>query len=234
MVEQADMSMTASAMEGGQSHAGDETLLVKFYDKPRLDTTKSEAEGRQIWVDAVYINIMVPGNKDNIIDRPAMDMDKTRFHQHWSKFQARESQDAIEGTLLSEWPAISRTMVEEFKFFNIRTIEQLLATTDGNTPQIMGIAALKKKAAQFMEAADQQKAANDLAARDEQIAALTAKVDGLLERVEGLLSGDNAKQPAVTVTALDTAPDTADETAATVDDSGEKPARRRKKKVETE
>jgi hypothetical protein len=186
MLQEADMGVTQMAM-GSNQNAGDETLLVKFFMKATLDGKKTETEGRPIFKEVPHIQIMQPGNKDSIILRPARQMDFDRFPEHYRKFQTRtDDEEYIEGTLLEAWPGVTRAQVEELRFFNVRTVEQLASMTDTNSQGLMGINMLKRKAKAYLEEADgnaakqalaEQKAKNeDLEAK---IAALTARLGEL-------------------------------------------------------
>jgi hypothetical protein len=168
---------TDLAMNNGR-HFGDSHLLVKFFMHPRIQQTKSAEEGRPIYKEEIYIQIMQPGNKDSIVIRPAMDMDKHRFAEHFRKFEARESQETVEGTLLDEWAGITRSQAEELKFMNVKTVEQLANMSDSNAQNVMGLNMLKQKANKFMETAE----AN---ATDEKFADLQAKFDSLVAKMEG-------------------------------------------------
>jgi len=183
MLQEADYGLTDSAfqMNDNNRYAGDHMLLVKFFVHPKLDSTRSAEEGRPIYIDREYVQIMQPGNKDSIIMRPATDMDKQRFAEHYRKFKAREDQERVEGTLLEEWPGVSRSQVLELKFFNIRTVEQLANLSDNQARNIMGINLMKQRAEQWLakakdentqKALDETKA--ELAALKEQLAQLQA------------------------------------------------------------
>lgn len=177
MLAEADSGLTAMAMAGQQGRfQGDEYLLVRFFIHPKRDPQRSAAEGREIFVDTPYISIMQPGNKDSIVIRPATKMDKDRFAEHWRKFQARtgDEEDVIEGTLLSEWPGCTRAQVEELRYLNVRTVEQLAGMSDSNSQNIMGIQLLKTKAKKYLEAADKSATA-------EALADLQAKYDALIQ-----------------------------------------------------
>jgi hypothetical protein len=160
MIE-SEYGTTELAMNQSRFH-GDQTLLVRFFMHPWHDKTESTKEGRPIYVEKPYIEIMQPGNKDSIIKRPASDRDKQRFPEHWRKFQAREDQDTVTGTLLEEWPGVTRSQVEELKFLNIRTVEQLAEVSDSNAQNVMGIQMLKDRARKYMEASKDAKAAEAL------------------------------------------------------------------------
>ena len=184
MIQEADNSLTSMAMNTGR-YNGDDTLLVRFFTHPRQNTAKSEAEGRPIFEDTDYIEIMQPGNKDSIIKRPATAMDKQRFAEHFRKYEARQSEDHIEGTLIEQAPWVTRAQVEELRFLNIRTVEQLAGLSDSNAQGIMGIQALKQKAKKYLETAKDEATAEALAEQKELNTALMA-------RLEALESGDPA------------------------------------------
>jgi hypothetical protein len=171
MLNESNYGETDMAMNNGRYH-GDATLLVKFLMKPKINAAKSKEAGRPIYEEAPHIEIMQPGNKDSIIKRPASDMDKKRFAEHYRKFEAREDQDMLEGTLLDEWAGITRSQCEELKYLNIRTVEQLAAVSDSNSQNIMGIAFLKEKANKYIK-----DTAGDATA--EALADLQAKFDAL-------------------------------------------------------
>jgi hypothetical protein len=177
MISEAMHDTTDLAMNHGRHH-GDANLLVKFFLHPRLNQTKTAEAGRPIYIETPYIQIMQPGNKDSIVIRPATDMDKHRFAEHFRKFEARETEDHIEGTLLEEWPGVTRSQCEELRYLNIRTVEQLGGMADSNAQNVMGLNMLKQKAVKFLE----DSAANATA---EKFAELEAKYEALIARVDG-------------------------------------------------
>ena len=215
---EADYSMTQAAFQSDNGRfLADDRLLVRFFMKPWLDQAKSDAEKRPIYVEREYIEIRTPGNKDNVVCRPATHMDKDRFAEHYRKFKAREDQEAIEGTLLAEWPGITRSQCEELRFMNIKTVEQLATAPDNAAGRIMGFHGLKAKASKFLEAA----ASN---ATSEALAEAHRRIDELMERLDD-------KKPAKAAAPVAEATDEVAE--APVEDLGDvdvpAPARRRKK-----
>ena len=187
-LSEAGMDITAMAMESGNNsrYQGDETLLVKFYIHPTLNETKTKTEGRPIFEDTPHIRIMQPGTKDSIIERPATALDKQRFSEHYRKFEAREDQEIVEGTLLEEWSGVTRSQCEELRFFNIRTVEQLVNISDTNAPNFMGIQALKNKAKAYLEDADANAAKQALADQKEENARLLELIGALNDRLDSL------------------------------------------------
>ena len=177
---EADMGVTTMALGGTNSrYAADDQLFVKFETHPKRNSGKSKEAGRPIFEEVAYVSIMQPGNKDSIILRPATDLDKHRFAEHWRRFEAREDQNPEEGTLLDEWPGVTRSQCEELKFFNVRTVEQLANMSDSNTQNFMGIGYLKQKAQEYIKASD--KNATVIALTD-----ANTRIDQLMEMVEEL------------------------------------------------
>jgi uncharacterized coiled-coil protein SlyX len=185
MLQEADGGLTEMAMQGAQGrYAADKTLLVKFYKHPKKNNTRSVAEGRPIFEDLDYIEIMTPGNKDSIVQRPATQMDKNRFAEHYQRYQARQDDDEyVDGTRLEEWPGITRGQCEELKFFNVQTVEQLATLADVNAQNIMGIQSLKAKAQAYLEDADSNALKQALAAQQEENARLQAQISELAEKM---------------------------------------------------
>jgi hypothetical protein len=214
-LQEADYGSTEMAMKNQSRFAADDTLLVRFYTHPRRHPTKSEAAGRPIFEETPYIQIMQPGNKDSIIIRPVTEIDRNRFPEHYRKFMAREDQDHIEGTLLEEWPAVTRSQVEELRYLNIRTVEQLASVSDVNSQNVMGIQILKSKAEKYLEAASSNATADALDAAN-------ARIDELMAMVK------ESSAPAVEVVV----PETATAALASIEETEtEEPKKGRRKRT---
>jgi len=185
---EADMGVTSMAMDSGANnrYQGDEVLLVKFFNHPKLNQTRSAEEGRPIYEEVPYIQIMQPGNKDSIIQRPATARDKDRFVEHYRRFEARSTEEHIEGTLLENWPQVTRSQVEELKFFNVRTVEQLVNMSDSNAQGLMGINLLRQKAQAYLDDADSNAAKQQLADQKAENERLQALIAELSEKVDNM------------------------------------------------
>jgi hypothetical protein len=170
-----DYRDTNTAM--GQSN-GDETLLVKFFNTPLKNEVKTLEAGRPIFEETEFISIMAPGSRNNV-ERPVRDVDKTRFPRHYAAFKAREDQESVDGTVLSEWPGITRGQAEELRFFNVVTVEQLAGVADNKISNFMGLQTLKTKAREYLEASKGNAAVEALIAANNQIEALKERLDAL-------------------------------------------------------
>ena len=161
---EADMSLTNMAL-GSQDNVspmnqamqpGDELLFVRFYIHPRQNANKTLEAGRPIFDDTEYVEIMQPGNKENIIQRPAQPNYKERFSRQYSAFKNNEEQQ-VSGTPIEQWNVLSKAQVEELRYFNVRTVEQLAEISDGSSQQFAGIQSLKIQAQAYLEASEKDK-----------------------------------------------------------------------------
>jgi len=182
----ADESTTALAEN---VNTGDERLLVRFYRKPVKDDDLSLKDGRPIFVEREYVEIMVPGDRDSV-NRPVRDEDKQRFAKVYEKW-ARTGAQPVQGTPLEAWPQITRAQVEELRYFNVTTVEALAELADVHASRFMGLYEMKKKAATFMQAAQSdavnQKMQAELQKRDDTIASLQASLQEQANKIEQLL-----------------------------------------------
>jgi hypothetical protein len=187
----ADESLTrmieAQASQGQDPE--DAKLWVKFFLHPVKNEAKSSEAGRPIFEEIEFITIMVPGDKDNIVERAVWEHDRARFSKQYTHWKAT-GQEAVTGTPLEAWPVVTRAQVEELKHFGVRTVEDLSNLSDANTAKFMGVQALKQKAKAFLEAASGNGGAKFQAAieqKDEQIASLEKMVRDQSEKIEQLL-----------------------------------------------
>jgi hypothetical protein len=178
-------------MEQDARYAMDSKLYVNFYMRPVLQPTASDQANRPIFADVEHIRIMVPGDKLSIVDRIASSDDKARFAEHYAKFAAGQS-DQVVGTRLEMVPWMTRSKVEEYKYFGILTVEQLAAAGDNVGQKFMGFQQDKSRAQAFLDAAN----------------GTDARVKELEEQVKRLLADQLERQaiqkdPAVPVPASD-------------------------------
>lgn len=191
MPEQDTMGFTEMAM-GHMDDApvynneDDKRLLVRFTNEPVQDPDKSRVEGRPIFKDCPHITIMKPGSRDSII-RPVRDTDKIRFSQQWQMFEKGQEM-SLEGTPLEAWPGITRSLVEELKYMNVFTVEQLVAMPDVHAQNVMGYSLLKRRAQAFLDAAAGTAPVEAMSAEIEELKAankeLTNQVAALIEKLE--------------------------------------------------
>lgn len=181
---QNEMDMPYDAGEQRQASNG---LYIKFSYHPQQNEAKSLDEGRPVFDDVEFVQIMVPGDKLSIINRPVRADDKRQYAHQYKAWKAGDN-DALSGTPLTEWPGITRSQVEELAYFKVRTVEQLAAMTDGNAQNVGPIHMLRQKAKAYLDKAKadapSQKLVAALADRDNEIETLRRNLKELGDRVE--------------------------------------------------
>src|SRR5690606_9295016 len=130
---EADISLTRMALDINSGvfnrYKEDDKLAVAFFFSPVQDDEATAREGRPIFKDAEFIKILIPGDKTNVVVRQASQSDKDRFAQQYARFKNNQ-QEVLEGTPLEAWPLVTRSQVEELKYFGVRTVEQLAGMAD--------------------------------------------------------------------------------------------------------
>jgi hypothetical protein len=167
----------------------DSKLHVRFYMETVEQTAMSILAGHRKVADTEFIEIMMPGDKHNIIRRQVFDMDRIRFAQHYAKFKQGLVDQTI-GTPLSELIFLTAAKVKEYEFFNIRTVEQLAATPESSDAgqKMMGFSGDKQKAAAFLEIAKGMVPLNELRQKieekDQMVELMKRQLDDMNSRLE--------------------------------------------------
>jgi hypothetical protein len=181
-------------MADNNRYKDDDKLFVKFSYYPIQNEEKSREEGRPIYEDKELITIMIPGDKDNIIQREARPQDKMRFRRQYEAFKARAA-DVLVGTPLEKWAYLTQGQVEELKYFNIFTVEQLVGMPDVHAQQFMAINKIRTAAKAYLEATKSEAPIAQLQAKldekDSQIASLEEALKEQAARIQALEDDDD-------------------------------------------
>ncbi|GAC1514498.1 MAG: hypothetical protein NVS1B16_07180 [Pseudarthrobacter sp.] len=188
----------------GNPNAADSRHWVTVREGAIQDAEASKSAGRPIYRDQPFITIRVPGDKDNVVDRPVWDdpshmmSDTSRFAQQWARYKAGKQDDIGTGTPLSMWPPINKAQVEELAYLKVKTVEQLAGVSDGNLQKMgPGYLELRKRAVDFLEAAKGSAHVDamrgELEKRDSDIAALRAQLAQLGEEFSKQKQGQGRK-----------------------------------------
>lgn len=146
-----DWSKVADGVtENDSRFAMDSKLYVQFYTRPMIQVGESRIADRPIYRDITHVRILTPGDKLSIIDRVASDDDVKRFPEHYGKFKAGQGQEVV-GTRLEVVPWISRSKVEEYKYFEIHTVEQLASASDSVGQKFQGFNSDREKAKKWLD-----------------------------------------------------------------------------------
>jgi len=154
MGELMNNQFTGNAEQYRFNHEEDKGLHVRFYMEAIEQTAASIRASRRIWSETEMIEIMIPGDKSNIVRHQVFDMDRQRFPVQYDRFKKGLADQAV-GTRLSDLHWMNMSKVKEYEFFNITTVEQLVATADGSPcgQGMMGFHGDKQKAKGFLDSA---------------------------------------------------------------------------------
>lgn len=159
---------------------GDERLAIRFFTKAKQDSEKTQAAGRPIFVEVDYIQIMIPGDRNQTIVRPVTPQDMSRFNKQYEHWKAHRNNDAIIGTPLEAWNKLSLAQIEEFRYFGVRSIEQMAELRDDVCQKMPGAVDLKQKAKLFLQIAQNEapmrKVQVELDKRDNEIETLKVAI----------------------------------------------------------
>lgn len=168
------------------THGDDSALHVTFKREAKQNAAKSKLAGRPIFDEFDYIEIIVPGGKTKVIEK-VQEHHKMRFPRHWDLYQQQlkgKTGEALIGTPLDQWPAISLSQVYELRALNIHTVDQLAHLTDQGIQAIgLGGRELKAKAAAYLAQASNNSEVETLAAENLHLA---EEVERLSKTVEEL------------------------------------------------
>ena len=172
------MYMTQQGFGGSNfgPQPGDEDLGVRFVMDIMEDQDASAKEGRPIYKEVPFVQIMTPGDRE-IFMVMADEEYISRFPKQWEAFQRMNDEDAVEGTPLSEWPGINRAQAEELKFYNCHTLEQLANVADSQLQEFQGFGTLRERARRYLAASRDQAEANEKQALEDRLKNLEDKLE---------------------------------------------------------
>lgn len=129
-------------------------VIPMFHMQAVQNRYRTKVEGRPIYEDKEYVQILIPGNKCDIIDRPVQDKDIERWPEQYRRFKERKEQ-AVEGTPLEAWPEMTPARIAALKDAHVQTVDQLANLPDSAKSTIgPDFHMLKQKAKRFLEGAE--------------------------------------------------------------------------------
>ncbi len=175
-----DSSFTSSFGNQSQSlnHAS-------FYWKAVENQFQTEAQGKPVHDNKVYILIMCPGQNNQEVRRPCTDQDKKDYPQAWQAFVDNKV-SPLNGVPIELLPGLLPSRVEQLKYVNIRTIEQMAELSDGNMHNVgMDANQLRTMAKAF------------IAKNNPRIIELETQLASMQAQIDELLKAQPTQQPVV-------------------------------------
>lgn len=136
---------------GNDGEAGG--VIPKFYHKPIQDKVKTREKGHPVFKDVEYLELTIIGDRNTKIDTPVTAAHRLEYKPTYERFTAGE--EALEdGMPLVEWNGATRSQVEELRYHNVFSVEQLAALPEETAKTVlMGGLALHRKAKAFIDSA---------------------------------------------------------------------------------
>ncbi len=185
---EASYDMTDAAFAKGDK--ADERLLVQFSMYPHPDKDETAKQGRPVYKEREYVMIMVPGDKESIVHRPAWEKDFQRFPRQYQAFRNKQSQEAVAGTPLRMVGFVTLGQIKELEYFNCYTVEQLANISDAHASKFMGIQKMKQLANDYLTAAKEAAPLTSIRAeiekKDSELAAANNAISEQGKRIQAL------------------------------------------------
>lgn len=142
------------AMQKAQGQQTADRTIAEFFADPVYMEALSKEEGRPKYEGREFVRIIIPGNRGSVVVQPVTDDVKARYPAQYEAF--KKGLEAIpDGTPLTEWPPITRSMAKEYGHFHVYTVEHLAGLNDNQIQQMpMGARELVKAARLFLDAAE--------------------------------------------------------------------------------
>jgi hypothetical protein len=146
-------SMVNADLAGGgrQFEAGGVRPIFKM--KVVEDKAKSLATGEPHFKDVEYVELRIPGDRNNIPEVPVTDAHRRIYrdaYKHWKETK----QNPLSGRPLEELPGIVGSQIETLRYHGVHSIEDLAGLSDelaGRLPT--GTRALMKRAQDWLDGA---------------------------------------------------------------------------------
>lgn len=158
-----------------------DTAWPEFFIEPRQNKAKTAKEGRPVFDDVEYVRIIMPGNRRDIPVERVNDQHRQRWPKQYEAFKG--GQELSEGgTPLEQWSRVTRSQVEELRYFHIRTVEHLAKAPDQVLQNFMDGYRLREAAQLFMKDAEGLAPMTELAAQNEQLQSRVASLESQLQQ----------------------------------------------------
>lgn len=159
---------------GAVSYGSDKKLMVRFFKEPIYMEAQSVKDGKAVYQDFDYIEIITPGMRGATIKRQVKvnddggePPDTMRWPTQWAQFQKQQEQ-VSEGMRLEEWAPMTKSEVMNCKAQNIHTVEQVANMTDDNLG-VLGLYGRRRReeALNFLKQAQNGAASSQLISENE-------------------------------------------------------------------
>lgn len=104
-------------------------LAVRFYQDKLLLGFASEQAGHPVFEDRDFIEINVPGDMNNVINREVTENDKKEFAASYARYKEGLA-PSVDGIPLEAWARLTSASVANYKALGVKTVEQISEMSD--------------------------------------------------------------------------------------------------------
>lgn len=177
--------------------APDRRLFVEFDMKACLDEEASKEAGRPIFRDKEYVRIIIPGDRLANVHKEVTPAIRAQYADQYQAWKTGGDQHATTGTPLSvwAWPGITRSTVEELKYFRCYTVEQLAGLQDGVLSRLgPGYLKLREEARAWLKSAETSAPLSKLQGENDELKARLASAEAMLKEQGATLARLDARR----------------------------------------
>ena len=156
-----------------------------FFVEYLPDPAASERDGMAKMREFERVRIIVAGDSLNQPVAPLDDAMKERFSEQYAKWKANKAERHIEGTRITDWPAITRLQAAEFHANGVFSVENLRDLSDAHVAKFADGRIWREKAGAWLETAKNGAHDMKLAAENER---MKSEMDELKRQVADLAS----------------------------------------------
>lgn len=161
-------------------------VIPNFHYKAVKNNYRSKQEGRPVYENREYIEMIVPGNATERPCMPVREEHKERFPDAYRRFKEKQEQQ-IDGTPLEQWPVMDPARVSSLKDVDIYTVDQVANLPDSFASSVgPDFNELKKQAQRFLSVAEST-------ANEERLESMEAELQRLREENEELRQNQKKK-----------------------------------------
>lgn len=155
-------------------------FTVRFYQEKVLLGYQSEQAGHAVFEDRDFIQINIPGDMSNIIEREATENDIKQYASLFAAYKAGLV-PSVNGTPVEAWARLTKAQAANYKALNFQTVEQIAEMSDTACGHVgMGAMSDRTAAKAFLQSAKDsglaQKQALIIERQDNDIADLKRQV----------------------------------------------------------
>lgn len=143
--------------------------IVEFFRDAVQNNFKSGQAGRPIYDEKDFIRISTPGDTRTVVVELVTDLHKRQYPKSWQAY-SDGLDEVLEGTPIAQWTQASLSQAKELAHFNVRTVEQLAAVSDGNLQHMgPGFQALRARAQQYLKSAGDDAKSTEVARENDEL-----------------------------------------------------------------